>query len=260
MPQEDSVSMKEGFYQNRETGDDQVEIGVIDLPHISNFTDIDSLYYEPDVNLKIIRRSEEFNNPDAIIIPGSKNVGGDLHYLKDRGFFEVISNFANKGCVIVGICGGYQMLGRKMADPYKIETTRHEIDGIGLIAIDTMLNREKTLQRKEGIHLSSGKKITGYEIHHGITEGGEPPVLSFSDGSVCGSSSFDGRVWGAYLHGIFDEDIFRRWFIDDLRQRKGLSRENRVLAPYNLDESLDDLADTVRSCFDMDEIYRIMER
>ena len=260
VPQEDSVSMKEGFYQNRETGDDQVEIGVIDLPHISNFTDIDSLYYEPDVNLKIIRRSEEFNNPDAIIIPGSKNVGGDLHYLKDRGFFEVISNFANKGCVIVGICGGYQMLGRKMADPYKIETTRHEIDGIGLIAIDTMLNREKTLQRKEGIHLSSGKKITGYEIHHGITEGGEPPVLSFSDGSVCGSSSFDGRVWGAYLHGIFDEDIFRRWFIDDLRQRKGLSRENRVLAPYNLDESLDDLADTVRSCFDMDEIYRIMER
>ncbi len=260
VPQEDSVSMKEGFYQNRETGDDQVEIGVIDLPHISNFTDIDSLYYEPDVNLKIIRRSEEINNPDAIIIPGSKNVGGDLHYLKDRGFFEVISNRANKGCVIVGICGGYQMLGRKMADPYKIETTRHEIDGIGLIAIDTMLNREKTLQRKEGIHLSSGKKITGYEIHHGITEGGEPPVLSFSDGSVCGSSSFDGRVWGAYLHGLFDEDIFRRWFIDDLRQRKGLSRENRVLAPYNLDESLDDLADTVRSCFDMDEIYRIMER
>lgn len=260
VPQEDSVSMKDGFYQNRETGDDQVEIGVIDLPHISNFTDIDSLYYEPDVNLKIIKRSEEINNPDAIIIPGSKNVGGDLHYLQDRGFFEVISNLANNGCVIVGICGGYQMLGRKMADPYKIETTRHEIDGIGLIAIDTMLNRQKTLQRKEGIHLSSGKKISGYEIHHGITEGVEPPVLSFSDGSVCGASSFDGRVWGAYLHGVFDEDIFRRWFIDDLRQRKGLSRENRVLAPYNLDESLDDLADTVRSCFDMDEIYRIMEQ
>ena len=106
---------------------------------------------------------------------------------------------------------------------------------------------------------TSGRKVTGYEIHHGISEGVNSPVLSFNDGSVCGSSGYNGRVWGAYLHGIFDEDLFRRWFIDDLRERKGMSKENRVVAPYNLDESLDDLADTVRSCFDMDEIYRIME-
>jgi adenosylcobyric acid synthase len=259
VPQEDSVSMKDGFYQNRQTTDAQVEIGVIDLPHIANFTDIDSLHYEPDVNIKIIRKPEEIIKPDAIIIPGSKNVAADLQYLKDKGFYEIITDLAEKGCIIVGICGGYQMLGKKMTDPYRIETSRNEIEGIGLIDIDTVLNPEKTLQRKDGIHLPSGQTVTGYEIHHGISEGGESPVLSFNDGSVCGSSSYDGRVWGAYLHGIFDEDLFRRWFIDDLRQRKGMTRENRVVAPYNLDESLDDLADTVRSCFDMDEIYRIME-
>lgn len=258
VPQEDSVSMKEGFYENRPTTESQVEIGVIDLPHISNFTDIDSLYYEPDVNIKIIRKRDEIIKPDAIIIPGSKNVAADLHYLKEKGFYEAITNLADSGCIIVGICGGYQMLGKKMADPYMIETHSDDIEGLGLIEIDTVLNLEKTLRRKEGIHLPSGRKVTGYEIHHGISEGVNSPVLSFDDGSVCGSSGYNGRVWGAYLHGIFDEDLFRRWFIDDLRERKGMSRALRVVAPYNLDESLDDLADTVRSCFDMEEIYRIM--
>ena len=258
VPQEDSVSMKDGFYQGRETTASQVEICLIDLPHISNFTDIDSLYYEPDVNIKIVRKSEEVSDPDAIIIPGSKNVAGDLHYLKQKGFYDCLTQQAVKGCIIVGICGGYQMLGKKMSDPHMIESSGDDMEGIGLINIDTMLNPEKTLQRKDGIHLPSGLKVTGYEIHHGISERSEQPVLSFSDGSVCGSSSLDGRVWGAYLHGIFDEDLFRRWFIDDLRQRKGLSRENRVIAPYNLDESLDSLAETVRICFNMDEIYQMM--
>jgi len=258
VPQEDSVSMKDGFYQGRDTADSQIEICLIDLPHISNFTDIDSLYYEPDVNIRIVRKNHEIGNPDAIILPGSKNVAGDLRYLKDKGFYECLTQQAENGCVIVGICGGYQMLGKKMADPHMIETTTNEIEGIGLINIDTLLNPDKTLQRKDGIHLPSGLKVSGYEIHHGISASHAEPVLSFSDGSVCGASSYDGRVWGAYLHGVFDEDLFRRWFIDDLRQRKGLSKENRVIAPYNLDESLDELADIVRSCFDMDALYRMI--
>jgi len=228
------------------------------LTPISNFTDIDPIYYEPDVNLKIIRKVEELVNPDALIIPGSKNVAGDLRYLQEKGFHQVIRNLAANGCNIVGVCGGYQMLGRNIADPHNIETSSHEMKGIGLIDIDTVLEPEKTLQRKEGVHLPSSQKIVGYEIHHGVSDTHGEPVLAFTDGSTCGSTGHSGTVWGAYLHGIFDEDFFRRWFIDDLRQRKGLAKEGRVLAPYNLDESLNELADIVRSCFDMDEIYQIM--
>ena len=259
VPQEDSVSFKEGFYEDRGTAATQVEIAVIDLPHISNFTDIDPLYYEPDVNLKIIKHPSELDRPDAVIIPGSKNVAGDLTYLATQGFYATISDLAEQGTVIVGVCGGYQMLGRKMADPFQIETHNGEIEGVGLIDIETVLNPDKTLERKTGIHLPSGCRVYGYEIHHGISEGESVPLLKFEDGSTCGSASYEGRVWGAYLHGIFDEDSFRRWFIDDLRQRKGLPKKGVILAPYNLDESLNQLADTVRSCFDMNEIYRLME-
>ncbi|MEE4164794.1 MAG: cobyric acid synthase [Desulfocapsaceae bacterium] len=259
IPQEDSVSMKDGFYKGRSTDDSHVEISVIDLPHIANFTDIDPLYYEPDVTIRIVKKSEEIGTPDAVIIPGSKNVAGDLRYLKERGFVEVIRDMVRRQCVVVGICGGYQMLGKKMADPHRIESADKEMNGIGLIDIETVLAHEKTLERKEGVHLPSGLKISGYEIHHGLSNSNHPAVLSFEDGTVCGSDAYDGRVWGAYLHGIFDEDLFRRWFIDDLRRRKGLEKVNRVLAPFDLDANLDALATVVRSCFDMEKIYQIMK-
>ena len=258
VPQEDSVSFRDGFYGKNETGCDQVEIALIDLPHVSNFTDIDSLHYEPDVNLRVVDRGDKLGKPDAVIIPGSKNVGGDLFFLKKYGFFELFKEYTDNGGVIVGICGGYQMLGRTIADPYHIETGNDMFEGIGILDIETKLHPEKTLKKKKGVHVGSGHRVSGYEIHHGRSAGSESPVLKFDDGSVCGGSNEFGNVWGAYLHGIFDEDDFRRWFIDTLRTRKGLKAKQKVLAPYNIDASLDDLADIVRESLDMKKVYRML--
>ncbi|MBT8345399.1 MAG: cobyric acid synthase [Desulfofustis sp.] len=258
IPQEDSVSLREGFYRDRGTGPDQVEIVVIDIPHISNFTDIDPLYHELDVNVRFASDRHLIGKPDAIILPGSKNVAGDLRHIRERGMDQVIVDYARQGGTVVGICGGYQMLGRELRDPHSIETSDGTIEGLGLLEVDTVLAPEKTLVKQRGIHLESGEKIVGYEIHHGKTSGNRHPVLQFENGMTCGSRTADRRIWGAYLHGIFDRDKFRRWFIDLLRVQKNLAPKGKEGASYNVDKSLDELAELVRSSIDVEKIYQLM--
>jgi cobyric acid synthase CobQ len=258
IPQEDSVSLREGFYGDRYTGSEQVEIAVIDLPHISNFTDIDPLFQEPDVNVRFVKQVSSLGNPDAIILPGSKNVAGDLADIRRRGFDTALKKYGEQGGTIVGICGGYQMLGRVLKDPHGLETQDDSVPGFGLINVDTVLEAEKTLVKREGVHLESGLPVHGYEIHHGVTAGDRFPVLAFAGTETCGSRNHDGTLWGAYLHGIFDADRFRRWFIDRLRVKKQLPPVGRIVAPYDIDSSIDDLADLVRSCFDMDQVHRLL--
>jgi cobyric acid synthase CobQ len=258
IPQEDSVSLREGFYRDRGTGPDQVEIVVIDIPHISNFTDIDPLYYEVDVNVRFVSDRHLIGKPDAIILPGSKNVAGDLRHIRERGMDQEIVDYARRGGTVVGICAGYQMLGRELRDPHSIETSQGTIEGLGLLEVDTVLAPDKTLVKQQGIHLESGEKIVGYEIHHGQTSGNHHPVLRFENGKTCGSRAADQRIWGAYLHGIFDQDNFRRWFIDQLRVTKNLPPKGKEGASYNVDKSLDDLAELIRSSIDVDKIYELM--
>ena len=258
IPQEDSVSLREGFYRDRGTGPDQVEIVVIDIPHISNFTDIDPLYHEVDVNIRFVSDKHLIGKPDAIILPGSKNVAGDLGYIRTRGMDRKIVDYARQGGIVVGICGGYQMLGRELSDPHGLETSDGTIEGLGLLDIDTVLAPEKTLVKQQGIHLESGEKIVGYEIHHGKTSNNRLPVLKFDNGETCGSQTADQLIWGAYLHGIFDQDNFRRWFIDLLRVKKHLTPKGRDGTSYNIDKSLDELADLIRTSIDVEKIYRLM--
>ena len=258
IPQEDSVSLREGFYRDRGTGPDQVEVVVIDIPHISNFTDIDPLYHEVDVNVRFVSDKHLIGKPDAIILPGSKNVAGDLRYIRERGMDQAIVDYARQGGTVVGICGGYQMLGREFSDPHSIETTDGTMEGLGLLEVDTVLAPEKTLVKQQGTHLESGEKIIGYEIHHGITSNNRHPVLQFDNGETCGSRTADQRIWGAYLHGIFDQDSFRRWFIDHLRISKKLLPKGKEGASYNVDKSLDELADLIRFSIDVKKIYELM--
>ena len=258
IPQEDSVSLREGFYRDRGTGPDQVEIVVIDIPHISNFTDIDPLYHEVDVNIRFVSNRHLIGQPDAIILPGSKNVAGDLRHLRERGIDEAIVDYASRGGAVVGICGGYQMLGRELRGPHRIETSDESMAGLGRLQVDTVLAPDKTLVKQQGTHLGSGQKIVGYEIHHGKTSGTMNPVLQFDNGETCGSSSADQRIWGAYLHGIFDEDRFRRWYIDQLRVTKNLSPLGSEGVCYNVDKSLDELADLIRSHVNVTKIYELM--
>jgi adenosylcobyric acid synthase len=257
LPEEDSVSFKKGSF-NRDHQGEGVEIVVISLPHISNFTDIEAFLEEPDVSLRIVDRAEQIGHPQAIILPGSKNVIHDLHFLRAGGFVEKLSHCRDDGCEIVGICGGYQMLGSAIQDPYGIESTDGQIAGLGYLPMDTVIERDKRLTRKAGIHQLSGKPVTGYEIHHGISSVAAEPLLHFDDATTCGRATQEGKIWGCYLHGIFDSDEFRRWFIDRLRKAAGLSPVGKIVAPYDLEGAFVRLADKVRSCVDMDFIYRLL--
>jgi adenosylcobyric acid synthase len=269
LPQEDSVSFKAGLYDSAEPAGEHVEIALIDLPHISNFTDLEPLLEEKDVWLRTVRRVDELGTPDGVILPGSKNVVADLEWLAQTGLDKAICGLAEQGCQITGICGGFQILGKTVADPHGIEgepgTLLH---GLGLLDLTTELAADKTLTRREGLHLPSGQPVHGYEIHHGQTGSSKngatgngtasEPLLTFADGASCGSADRTGRVWGSYLHGIFDSDPFRRWFINTLREGKGLPPFSGQGTQYDLEPALDRLAAVVRQEMDMDAVYRLL--
>ena len=259
LPEEDSVEFKSGALDGpfRENG---IEIAVVDLPHISNFTDFDSLRIEPDVFLRIVRSSSDLNQPDAVILPGSKNVIGDLEYLRQSGLDRKIFDLLGQGRTeVVGLCGGFQMLGQRVEDPYGIESAKKMIHGLGLMPISTVMAQQKTLVRTEGTHLPSRFKVRGYEIHHGQTEGTPLiPLVVREDGQIVGAEAEKGNVWGTYLHGIFDADEFRRWFIDRLRVRRNLTAMGKVCAIYDLEPAYERLAEVARRSLKMDEIYRVM--
>jgi len=259
LPEEDSVTFKSGFFDDRRPEGDHVEIAVIDLPHISNFTDFDAFRTEPDVRLRVVRSSEDLDRPDAIILPGSKNVPGDLAHLRENGLADKISRLAGDSRTeIVGVCGGFQMIGQSIADPHHIESDGETIEGLGLLKLSTVMALEKTLTRVRAVHLESGEEVTGYEIHHGQTMSDEAqPVIRRDDGEIAGAKSPGrGLCWGTYLHGIFDANGFRRWFIDRLRERRGLRPLGRIAGRYDLEPAFERLADAVRSSVKMDFIYR----
>lgn len=257
LPEEDSVSFKKGSF-NRTRQGENVEIVVVNLPHISNFTDLEPFLNEPDVSLRVVANPEDIGKPDAIILPGSKNVIHDLKFLKTGGFAEKIQINATAGCEIVGICGGYQMLGRTIRDPYEIESSEGSIEALSYLEMETTIEKDKNLTRKSGLHLLSGKEVVGYEIHHGISTISSRPVMRFEDGSCCGLQDRSEKIWGCYLHGVFDCDDFRRWFIDRLRQKAGLSPIEKIVAPYDLDNAFNRLASCVREAVDIKRIYRML--
>lgn len=260
LPEEDSVTFKAARSQSASGGAEQVDIALLDLPHLSNFTDFDALRIEPDVVVRIVRSREELGSPDAVILPGSKHVAADLAHLRQSGLAAAVIELARRGKTeIVGICGGYQMLGQRIEDPQRIESEGTPVEGLGLLPLSTVMEPEKTLKRVMGRHAESGFALHGYEIHHGQSacDASLTPLVLREDGEVIGVGC--GLAWGSYLHGIFDADPFRRWFIDRLRIRRGLAPVGRVVAVYDLQEAFDRLAAVVRASLDMKQIYRLLK-
>jgi len=267
LPEEDSVSFKELASEQAGTHPDKLDFAVIDLPHISNFTDIDALRIEPDVRVRIVRKPEMLGDPDVVILPGSKNVIGDLQALKERGLAEAVMKLAQEGRTrIVGLCGGFQMLGKTIEDPTGIESANRMLSGLGLLPVKTVLLPDKTLKAVYARHVKSGLPLRGYEIHHGATAecggallvcGNEVAVVR-DDGEPIGYVSADGRIMGTYLHGFFDADAFRRWFIDDLREQRGWPALKSVQAVFDVEPALDRLASVVRASLDVKAIYKKM--
>ncbi len=260
LPEEDSVAFKQGLLPCGAKDAQLLDIAVLDLPHISNFTDLDPLGLEPDVGLRLVRSATELGQPDALILPGSKNTLADLAWLQQTGLATAILELAQAGqAEIVGICGGFQILGERIGDPLRIESAAGEQPGLGLLAINTVMAADKTTCQTSCRHIPSGCLLNGYEIHHGITSGNQlKPLITSPDGNLLGVGTDNGLIWGSYLHGLFDADPFRRWWLDRLRQRKGWQTSRIIRACYDLEPALDRLADCVRASLDMQVIYRLL--
>ncbi len=267
LPEEDSVSFKDGSYftSTRYKLDikEIIKIGVIDLPYISNFTDMDPLMQEQDIEIVLIKNPEDLEDTfDCIIIPGSKNTSNDLSWLIKKGFSKKLKDIKETGVTIVGICGGFQMLGKQIMDPGRVELSinskEDHLSGLGIIDIETTFYKSKQLARKELIHTPSGCQVRGYEIHHGISRLKNGKVIIESKDGLLGASTPGGKVWGTYLHGIFDADEFRHWFLNNLRTGKGLPILDTPPSIYDIDASLDRLADVLRKSLDIDQIKSII--
>lgn len=246
-----------------------IKITVLRHKYISNFTDFQPFQYEHDVELVISRRPEDIINTDLIIIPGSKNTIADLTILREAGLDKIIKQAVNKGIPLIGLCGGYQMLGRTIEDPMRIESAEVKVPGLCLLDTTTVFNKTKTT-RQVIAETAAGQipyvknahnALTGYEIHMGQTagEGTDAPafVISGNRHQVTDGAVKNG-VWGTYIHGIFDNDAFRRDLINGLRQRKGLPPvETPVIYAAEKDAAIDRLAQLLRSNLNMDFIYAL---
>ena len=271
--EEDSVALE----NKKNEGSKDIQIAVIQTPKISNFTDFDALNYEPDVSVRFVGPGDIIGTPDLIILPGSKNTLADLTYLKNSGLADEIKELAEKGTPVIGICGGNQMLGTAIYDPHHMEGDIEESEGLGLVNSTTTMKNQKTTHQVtfdvENLHFLngtfSGSELVGYEIHMGdtkpnddtvkrcftITKRSETPI-TVVDGFI------DGRhqVMGTYIHGVFDNDEFRRFIINQLRLRKGLE-ETPVVFHYfeHKNKAYNRLADIVEEHLDMDYIMTLLK-
>lgn len=222
-----------------------IRIVVPRLPRIANFDDFDPLIAEPDVTVEFLAPEQPLpGDTAAVLLPGSKATIADLQTLKAHGWDIDLAAHRRRGGVILGLCGGYQMLGRIVADPDGIEGPPGSETGLGMLDVRTTLTASKTLTEAVGIETASGATVRGYEMHMGVTEGpdGDRPLLSFG-GRSDGAISTDGLVMGCYLHGLFAADDFRHAFLGRLRSRT----PSGVTYEADIEAVLDRLADHLES-------------
>ncbi len=240
---------------------DKVHIAVVRLPHISNFTDFSLLESDPAVTLDYIHTPKPLGRYDILLLPGTKNVRGDLKWMREVGFEERIREYVYAGGRICGICGGFQMLGKSVVDSKGIEGSPGATPGLNLLNISTTLFEQKMLTHTNGTWLPTGDDVSGYEIHQGRTEPGPGyvPLIRITkknDEQVSqdeGALSANGRVFGTYLHGLFDLPEFRRSFLLSLRPdiEEKLSSSKRDTAAVYRESHYDRLADHIRQHADL---------
>ena len=255
---EDSLAPR---LEKTETAGRPLDIAVIRLPHVSNFTDFSPLEEHPAVGVRYVNRMEQLGRPDLIILPGTKNTMGDLRWLREMGLAEEILVLHGSGTAILGVCGGYQMLGRSLSDPENAESGG-TAEGLGLVPCETVFSGKKTRTRRQAVCDAgpfAGARLEGYEIHMGRTRSAASPFCIMEDGTEDGAVAEN--VFGTYLHGLFDSGELVERVAGWLAERKGIripeqKTENR--AAYR-NRQYDLLADTVRSSLDMKTIEQAME-
>jgi adenosylcobyric acid synthase len=267
IPEEDAVALdapkQSAAHSHRATN--VLDIVVVRLPHIANFDDFDDLAREPGVRLRYVQSAAELNMPAAIIVPGTKTTMADLAWLRGCGLDTAIKARAAAGTSIVGICGGFQMLGEMLRDPENVESDVARMPGLGLLPLTTQFARAKITQQVTArvvagigwLETIKDKKLEGYEIHMGRSSGGPALlcVLSSAPNSqerLDGAVSPDGKIWGCYLHGLFANDAFRAAWLGGLAIGRDLS--GRANSSPNLDASLDRLADVLEKTLNIEAL------
>ena len=254
---DDEDSLSERFGRDKEPR--LIDIAVIRLPRISNFTDFSPFERYENVSLRYVERARDLRAPDMIVIPGTKSTIADLQWLRQSGLEASIQKAASGGTLVFGVCGGYQMLGRHISDPEQVEAAGvTEIDGMGLLPLETVFQGEKVQTQTNGVFSGvagllselNGKRYAGYEIHMGRSEEARGALFSM------------GNVYGSYVHGIFDEQEVADTILTALCTKKGVSFES--LGTFDAraykERQYDLLADAVRAGLDMPLIYRILNR
>ena len=269
---EDEDSLTERFETKRTV--DLIDIAVIRVPRISNFTDFNPLESIPGVSLRYVKNTQELGNPDMILLPGTKNTMEDLLWMRENGLEALILKEAAKGKLIFGICGGYQMLGETLSDPHGVEAGG-TIKGMGLLPMDTVFAEKKTRTRVEGrfgeitgvFAPLKDTRLEGYEIHMGETvlKGNAKSVTRIQD-SVSGEQKADGgyleNVCGTYVHGVFDKEAVAEAIVKIIGEKKGIDVSDMTGMDFQAfkETQYDILAEELRKHLDMEKIYEILEK
>ncbi|WP_024560754.1 cobyric acid synthase [Franconibacter pulveris 601] len=263
---EDGVALQRGKYAHSDKR--ELNIVVVQLPHIANFTDFNALAAQPDARVRYASRAHDLAGADLLILPGSKNTLGDLQWLRESGLADALIAQHKKRVPVIGICGGYQMLGGEIID--EVESGLGAAQGLGLLDVATRFAQEKTTLRVYGESLTlpgmlacvSGLALQGYEIHMGETTLGKTtqPFARLGEDKRDGAVSADGLVMGSYLHGLFDSGAFTRALLDGLRRCKGLAPFDGDAPDYAAwkSQQFDRLASAMREHIDITKIYQIM--
>jgi adenosylcobyric acid synthase len=268
LPDEDAVSVEVALRAAQPAAPSQTDIAVLALPRIANFDDFDALRAEPDVHIRHVDSVNQLGRPRAIIIPGTKSTMADLDWLRQTGLADAIIDYARNGGTVIGICGGYQMLGQIIHDPHHVESTNDSEIGLGLLPVVTTFAKTKATYQAQARVLPSSPtfltegegslEVEGYEIHAGETQtqsawleitSRNNEQVSVMDGGI----SPDGKIWGCYIHGLFNNDSFRRAWLKRLGWTGEIvSQEARFQA------SLERLADEVEKTLNMDLLEKII--
>ncbi|MCH9049711.1 MAG: cobyric acid synthase [Proteobacteria bacterium] len=254
LPAEDAMALEEGRYAKAMAGAEAVTVAVPRLPRISNFDDLDPLAAEPGVTIDLVEPGRPLpTGAKLVLLLGSKTTIGDLAFLRAQGWDTDICAHLRQGGRVMGLCGGYQMLGKKISDGQGVEGAPGEAEGLGLLDVTTRIEASKTLKEATGIEVTTGASVRGYEIHSGQTSGPDcaRPMLDL-EGRAEGARSADGKVMGCYLHGLFAADAFRRAFLKTLGAKAA-----KADFEARIETTLDELADHLEAHIDTARLLEI---
>ncbi|MBO6891508.1 MAG: cobyric acid synthase [Roseibium sp.] len=248
LPAEDALGLADGL------GDGKLKIVVPVISRIANFDDLDPLRLEEDVTLQLVQPGDPLpGDADIVLLPGSKSTVGDLAFFRAQGWDIDLRAHHRRGGHILGVCGGYQMLGRTISDPEGIEGAPGTVEGLGFLDVDTILTSEKSTVPASGTHIASGASVSGYEIHVGRTDGPDcaRPMMLLDKDRGDGAVSANGRVAGTYVHGLFTDDGFRKAYLKSFGAKSGLAYDRSI------DLILDELAQHLEMALDVEAILNI---